>query len=193
MKEKVTELYPLSPINLLSLRTAVYVGCYCLVSTVYLCTSVSDPRPAPSAGRFCRPASRCTRPPPADPARLTSRRLRFAEAELADLLLALWESQRAACRTEVLRQPLGRTGATAEQLEGEAGGVTGGEGSREGVGQLGTGRGGGGWSWGVGVRCVMGNLTGWGDWKGIGRWGWSGNGVGCRGNGVDGGRGVAEK
>ena len=23
----------------------------------------------------------------------------------------------------------------------------------------------------------MGNLTGWGDWKGIGRWGWSGNGV----------------
>ena len=101
-----------------------------------------------------------------------------------------------------LGESLGRTGATAEQLEGEAGGVTGGEGSREGVGQLGLGRGDMGWSWGVGVRCVMGNLTGWVDWKGIGRRGWSGNGVGCRGNGgvddgrggtVDGGRGVAEK
>ena len=67
--------------------------------------------------------------------------------------------------------------------------MTGGEGSREGVGQLVSGR---GWdmSWNRGVRCVMGYLTGWGDWKGIGRWGWSGNGVGCRGNGgVDGGRG----
>ena len=99
-----------------------------------------------------------------------------------NLLQTLWESQRAACRAEVLLQlgePLGRTGATAEQLEGEAGGVTGGEGSREGVGQLRSRRGDMGWSRGVGVvRCVMGNLTGWGDWKGIGRWGWSGNGVG---------------
>ena len=137
-----------------------------LLSGVHLCTSVSDPRPAPSAGRFCRSASRCTG------LRLTSRRLCSAEAELADLLQTLWESQRTVCRAEVLLQlgePLGRTGATAEQLEGEVGGVTGGEGSREGVGQLGSGRGDMGWSWGVGVRCVMGNLTGWGDWKGIGR------------------------
>ena len=35
----------------------------------------------------------------------------------------------------------GGAGAMAEQLEGEAGGVTGGEGSREGMGQLGSGRG----------------------------------------------------
>ena len=62
------------------------------------------------------------RPPSSDPGRLLSRRLRSAEAELVDLLEALWESQRTACRAEALRQlgqTLSETGATAEQLEGE--------------------------------------------------------------------------
>ena len=132
-----------------------------LLSGVYLCTSVSNPRPAPLVGRFCRSSSRCT----GDPARLTSRRLRSAEAELADLLQTLWESQRAACRADVLQlgKPLGRTGATAEQLEGEAGGVTGGEGSREGVGQLGLGRGGG---HGLELGCWSQMCNGKFDWVG---------------------------
>ena len=96
---------------------------------------------------------RLYRPPPADPARLAS------------LLQTLWESQWAACRAEVLLQlgePLGRTGATAEQLEGEAGGVTGGEGTREGVGQLGSGRGGHGLELGCWSQMCNGKF----DWVG---------------------------
>ena len=65
-----------------------------LLSGVYLCTSVSDSRsPRPVSRPVLSVRLPLYRSPPADPARLASRRLRSAEAELADLLQTLWESQ----------------------------------------------------------------------------------------------------